>query len=193
MNIETEALTRLWGERWPGCSKLPYELRRSPDRWVRFHTLPASKRHPETAAEYSTVLGRHNTILAELAGDSPVLVMTAGYSDRPEPRGPVRYAVTEAVHPGASYWSSVRINGDPGFETWMHLYVSRLCWSAGCVDPLLRLVADNVIADVLLADAGLRWLYHPYDGGMDVVTASAVERDALSDGHRDWLPTPPRR
>jgi hypothetical protein len=56
------------------------------------------------------------------------------------------------VHPDATYWTSVRINDEPGFESWMHLSVSRLAWSAGCLDPLLREVADDVIANVLLAD-----------------------------------------
>ena len=56
----------------------------------------------------------------------------------------------------------------------MHLYVSQIPWSAGCFDPLLRQVADYVIVNVLLADTGLRWLYHPYDGGMDIMLPSTA-------------------
>lgn len=185
--VDTAELTRLWEQRWPGCSKVPYELREQRDRWVRFHTLPASKRYPETESEYEVILGRHNTVLTELAGDSAVLVMTAGYSDRPEPPGSGRSAETAAVHPGASYWTSVCTDDDPDFQSYLHLYVSQTAWSPGCVDPLLRLVADDVIGNVVLADAGLRWLFHPYDGGMDVITSSAAERAALKDRHRDWL------
>jgi hypothetical protein len=63
--VDTGALTKLWHQRWPGCSKMPYELRGVHDRWVRFHTLPASKRYPETEYEYEYeyeyILGRHNT------------------------------------------------------------------------------------------------------------------------------------
>jgi hypothetical protein len=52
---------------------------------------------------------------------------------------------------------------------------------------LLRRVADDVITNVVPADTGLGWLYHPYDGGMDVIMSSSAERDALRDRHRDWL------
>jgi hypothetical protein len=55
----------------------------------------------------------------------------------------------------------------------------------------LRQVADDAIANVILADVGLRWLYHPYDGGMDVILSSSGERDVLRDRHRDWPSTHP--
>ena len=185
--VDTVALSRLWDERWPGCSKLPYDLRAVRDRWVRFHTLPGSKRHPETGDEYGIVLARHNTVIAELVTGPEVLVVTAGYSDAAQPRETCRSAETVAVHPDAAYWTSVRMDDEPGFESWMHLHVGRMPWSYGCLDPLLRQVADDVIANVLIADVGLRWLYHPYDGGMDVIVASSGERDALRARHRDWL------
>lgn len=189
--VDTDALTALWDQRWPGCSKVPYELRGVHDRWIRFHTLPASKRYPETKSEYEIILGRHNTVLTELVTDSALLVLTAGYSDRPEPEVPGRSAETVAVHRDASYWASACIDDEPGCESYLHLYVSEVRWSPGCVDPLLRKVADDVIANVLLADTGLRWLYHPYDGGMDVIMSSRAERDVLRDRHRDWLSAHP--
>ncbi|MFI7437857.1 DUF3885 domain-containing protein [Micromonospora haikouensis] len=189
--VDTVALSRLWDERWPGYSKLPSELRAARNRWVRFHALPGSKRYPGTEDEYGIVLARHSTILAELVTGSEVLVVTAGYSDASEPQEPCRSPDTVAVCPDAMYWTSVCMDDEPGFESWMHLYVSQLVWSAGVLDPLLRQVADDVIANVFIADVGLRWLYHPYDGGMDVILSSTAERDALRDRHRDWLSTRP--
>jgi len=73
----------------------------------------------------------------------------------------------------------------------MHLYVSRLPWSVGCLDPLLRQVTDYVIANVPVADTDLRWLYHPYDGGMDVMLSSAADRDVRRDRHQNWLSAHP--
>jgi hypothetical protein len=189
--VDTAALSRLWEERWPGCSKLPYELREVRDRWVRFHTLPGAKRYPNTEAEYGIVLSRHNSVLAELISGPDLLVVTAGYSDAPEPGDSCRSPQTEVVHPDARYWTSVSMDDEPGFDNWMHLYVSRMPWTAGRLDPLLRQVADDVMANVVLADVGLRWLYHPYDGGMDVILSSSGERDVLRDRHRDWLSTHP--
>jgi hypothetical protein len=186
--VETVALSQLWDERWPGCSKLPYELRAAWDRWVRFHTLPGSKRYPDTEDEYRIVLARHNTVLAELVTGFEVLVVTAGYSDAAELTEPCRSPETvAAAHPHAMYWTSVCRDDEPGFESWMHLYAGRLPWSEGCLDRLLRQVADDVIANVVIADVDLLWLYHPYDGGMDVILPSPDARDALRDRHLDWL------
>ena len=50
-DLDTDTLTKLWDQRWPGCSKVPYELRGARDRWVRFHTLPHSKRYPDSDSD----------------------------------------------------------------------------------------------------------------------------------------------
>ena len=104
--VDTSTLSMLWQRRWPGCSMLPYGLRGLRDQWVRFHTLPDSKRYPATDAEYQIVMARHNTVLAELVTGTAVLVVTAGYSDAAEPERPFRSPETVAAHPGATYWTS---------------------------------------------------------------------------------------
>ena len=170
---------------------LPYEPRNASDRWIRFHTLPGSKRYPRSDAGYEMVLARHNVVLGELVTGPTVLIATAGYSDAPQPEEPCPLPEALAARPRAVYWTSACIDDEPGFESWMHLYVSQLPWTAGCLNPLLRQVADDVIASVLVADTDLRWLYHPYDGGMDVMLSSTTERDALRDRHQDWLSAHP--
>jgi hypothetical protein len=127
------------------------------------------------------VLARHNIVLGELVTEPTVLVVTAGYSDAPQPQESCRSSEVLAVHPRAEYWTSARMDDEPGFESWMHLYVSRVSWSSGRLDPILRMVADDVVANVVVTAADLRWLYHPYDGGMDVMLSSMAERDALRD------------
>jgi hypothetical protein len=81
---------------------------------------------------------------------------------------------------------------DPDPESWMHFYAGETVWSRSVLDDLLRRVADDQVGDVTGADPGLRWLYHPYDGGMDVILPSSADRDALRDRHRDWLSAHPR-
>jgi hypothetical protein len=47
------------------------------------------------------------------------------------------------------------------------------------------------MANVMVMSTDVRWLYHPYDGGMDVLLPSTRERDALKARHREWLSTHP--
>ncbi|WP_406197320.1 hypothetical protein OH807_11765 [Kitasatospora sp. NBC_01560] len=56
-------------------------------------------------------------------------------------------------------------------------------WRPGCLDRLLRAVADDAVADVVIADTDFRRLHHPYDGGADVLLTSTEERDRLRARH----------
>ncbi|MCJ0874668.1 hypothetical protein [Streptomyces sp. AP-93] len=62
-----ERLTRLWHAHGPAGPMLPWELKTVyGDRWVRFHSLPESKRYAEDEAEYAVLLNRYNTVLDDL-------------------------------------------------------------------------------------------------------------------------------
>ena len=55
------------------------------------------------------------------------------------------------------------------------------------MDELFTLVGDGKTADVVIAPLSLAWLYHPYDGGADVIAASTVERHRLAAKYESWL------
>src|SRR4051794_27473060 len=71
------ALTELWQQHWPNCPPVGYKLR-DPYQglWVRFHSLPESKRYAEDESEYAVVLERYNTVLDELFAGEGVYVIT---------------------------------------------------------------------------------------------------------------------
>lgn len=53
---------------------------------------------------------------------------------------------------------------------------------------------DAVRAERVQAAFGepeFRWLYHPYDGGVDVILPTPAERDTLKERHQTWLSTHP--
>jgi hypothetical protein len=59
------------------CPPVGYKLRDAyRDVWVRFHSLPESKRYAEDESEYTVVLERYNTVLAELFAGTNVYVIT---------------------------------------------------------------------------------------------------------------------
>ncbi|MFI9587218.1 hypothetical protein ACIHCQ_36620 [Streptomyces sp. NPDC052236] len=177
---------RAW-ESWGGTLPLGHLLRTAhPDRWVRFHSLPESKRYAATEEEYATLLGRQHTLLADLGAPQDLMAITCEWSEDPSPRG--REPDLERVAPG-DHWRTVLEDETevPEFRTYTHLYLGTLTNLPATLDPLLRKVADFETAGVILAPRGLGWLVHPYDGGVDVVTATPAERDALRARHPDWL------
>ncbi|GIG61589.1 hypothetical protein Lfu02_59610 [Longispora fulva] len=181
--IDPTTLTDRWTELWPECAPVPTRLRAAyPDRWIRFRTLPEGRRHPASEEEYAAVLHRHNTVLDDLVTDGRVLVLTAAYSET--------LRADAAPHPGDTYWTSVLLTDErTGYEIHQHQYARLAPWSPGCLDPLLRTVATDLAATVLVADAELRWLCHPFAGGMDVILPTPEHRDALGARHPAWRST----
>ncbi|WP_328433241.1 DUF3885 domain-containing protein [Streptomyces sp. NBC_00425] len=179
------ALTELWQQRWPDCPPVGYRLR-DPyrDVWVRFHSLPDSKRYAQDESEYAVVLERYNTVLEELFAGSDVYVIIPLWATEAEVR---------SVRPDEGYWQSLLVEDDPDpeFRTYCHLSATRRPWRRGCIDELLRDVADYETAGVLVTDTRMQRIHHPYDGGADVFLATPEERDRLRDRHADWLSSHP--
>ncbi|MGW0632604.1 DUF3885 domain-containing protein [Streptomyces sp. NPDC002758] len=179
------ALTELWRQRWPDCPPVGYKLR-DPyrDVWVRFHSLPESKRYAVDESEHAVVLERYNTVLDELFAGTEVYVITPLWATDPE---------VPLLEPDAGYWQSLLVEDDPEpeFRTYCHLFAARLPWQRGCIDRLLRDTADDKVAGVLVTDSLMQRIYHPYDGGADVFLTTPEERDRMRDRHTDWLSSHP--
>lgn len=179
-----------WQQQFPECEPVAHWLRTAlPDRWVRFHSLPGSKRYPEDESEYATVLDRHNHILGELIGsEQKVVLLTTEYSESPQPaqlQSELRTLILDARP-----WRTVAMHMmDRDFDApnYWHVFASVWEWQAGLFDPIIRLVADEVASNVMLVSPDCRWLVHPYDGGMDVIAESSVARHRLKLAHSDWL------
>jgi hypothetical protein len=186
--ISLATLTARWQERWPRCRPVGHELRCcARATWVRFHSLPGSKRYAEDDSEYAEILRRHHVLLGEMPEADEVLVVTTAWSGTREPTG--REPRLAEVLPDAVYWMPVLADrDDTGWESWTHLYVSMSPWQGGELDPLLRLAADDQASCVIIAPPDPTWLYHPYDGGADVIARHKGERDMLMRRHGDWLP-----
>jgi hypothetical protein len=177
-----------WSQTWPESMPIAHELKdQFDDFWVRFHSLPAAKRYADSDAEYAELLLRHNAVLDDLAsgpaGGEEILVIVADVAPAVDP---VSGSDVEDMMPDAEFWVSVPWHyADPEL-LFAHLYLERRPWRPGVLDDLLRAVADAELGGVLIAPADLRWLYHPYDGGADVILPSGAERDALAARHAAW-------
>ncbi|WP_327680934.1 DUF3885 domain-containing protein [Streptomyces sp. NBC_00467] len=188
-----QLLARLWRERRPSGPPVAHTFRGTyADLWVRFHSLPGSKRYPETEDEYAIVLHRYNTVLDELFAGADVFVVTMDWSSTPS--GPAGYpSPRQTLHRDGLHWwtESDRDDPDPEFHTHTRLYADRRPWERGCVDGVLPAVADDALADVFITDTELRRIHHPYDGGADVILTTTAERERLRGEHTAWLSSHP--
>jgi len=187
MSIDTAELTRQWCRSWPQCPPIGHLFRhRMHDRWVRFHTLPLGKRYPTDDGERHELLTRYNTVLGAVldeCGCGAIYLVTVEYGagDLASGTEPIHVG----LHPGAAPWMHAVDPDDP--EVSYDLKVSRGQFAPGSLDDLLRYVADDRTSEVVITDTSLRWLFHPYDGGMDVIAPSLAERDRLAARFRTLL------
>lgn len=182
----SHALHASWQARWPQLVPISHLLRADKDRWVRFHSLPGSKRYADTPVEYSTILNRHNTVLEELGariGELNVITLEVAFTPVPRDRHPV----LEELLPDAECWTVLSWPHLDPVLAFGHAYVNRVSWQPGRLDDLLRKVADDELGHVIIGAHDLAWLYAPYDGGADVLLSTSAMRNGLRDRHRQWL------
>ncbi len=188
-----EDLDNFWNRELPDVLPVAHELKRVyPERWVRFHSLPDSKRYAETLVEQTLILERHNTVLNDLnvSGHSLYLV-TSQWSDSAtflSDRGELT-----TLDPHAVFWKSVPVQGmaQDDAPVFLQLLVSEWNWLEGIFNTILTMVANDELANVMMVNVENNWVYHPYDGGADVLLASTKERDILRERYKLWLSTHP--
>ncbi|MGW6402667.1 DUF3885 domain-containing protein [Streptomyces sp. NPDC055134] len=86
-------------------------------------------------------------------------------------------------------WPTLLVEDDPDaeFRTYCHLFATGRPWQGGCIDDLLRGIADDKAAGALITDTRMQRMHHPYDGGADVFLAAPEERDRERDRHANLL------
>lgn len=175
-----------WNKYYSSCPPIGYLLREAfPERWVRFHSLGQSKRYPANDDDYQKLLARHNAVLSYLAtlGESVVLV-TTGYTKSLIPSR--TYEQLFVLDPRAKYWRSLD-EGEDNDPYYWHFFTSKWEFIESQFDHLIRLVADEIVSNVLIVSADCRWIIHPYDGGMDVILESISARNELRNQFDMWL------
>jgi hypothetical protein len=179
-----------WNRWFSDCDPIGHHLRVAHiERWIRFHSLPESKRYSEDETEIELILERHNCVLEGLAkGSEKIVLLTTGYSDCPDLH--CRDEVFSTLDPHASLWRTIAMDQvDVNFQepTYWHVFASEWQWRPRVFDPVVRLVASGVLANIMIVANDCRWLLHPYDGGMDVILDSTKRRNELKAKYGEWI------
>ncbi len=189
--LSAASLRHYWQQNYSDCPPVGYLLRQQfHDRWTRIHTLPGAKRYANSDSEEREILRRHNALLSSVVGDGGRYVLvTTGYSAGIDPVRSYPELQLERIGGPNEWWLTVARHeiDEEEYPTFWHFFFAAGDWKAGSSDNLLRLVAEDTVANVLLVDIECHSIYHPYDGGADIFTSSDSFRDLLKRDYRDWL------
>lgn len=115
---------------------------------------------------------RHHAVLEALGASRETRVVTITVRSPEE-----EYSPELAAEP----WPSPGVAEELGVG---QLFVNEGPLSA--LNGLLRMVANDECRGVMILPVDLTWIFHPYDGGADVITATSAERDWLAARFASW-------
>jgi len=187
---EHDAFEAEWARFHPTSHPIGWMMRnRGREHWLRFHSLPESKRYAETEHERAIVLERANTIADEVLGTGAPVWLVQSCWDNP-------YSPTEATRgdPFAACRAlrlrpSIQFVEDPNEEdpTIWRAHAILTVWASGEFNPLLESIAEDRAAPTLWMSAESGAVFAPYDGGVDLFLSSAAEAETLRHAHSGWL------
>jgi hypothetical protein len=167
----------------------------APDRWVRFDSLPEDRRYPETPDDYDELLYRADALVGHLCQPGDDLMLVTGLYGRRGAPHPEPSSAQQLVQPDARYWCTVdATRGADDANLWpLHLWVGWRAYSPRALDPVVRLIADDELAAVIVVVPDRLVAVHPDHTGVDILFPTAEERDATGQRFRDWAapPAPP--
>ncbi|MBC8404845.1 MAG: hypothetical protein H8E15_06445 [Planctomycetes bacterium] len=174
-------LDLLWNEIAGTVRPVAYQLKWAmEDRFVRFHSLPEKKRYPDNAREMRFIIDRHNEVLSAVFSLGEKLAsIEMTWSNKLSKRARSR---------GYLHWKDVQKDADDS-DCMIHLYYKEKIWSPDCLNWAITAAANEDLFGFMVIGVESKAIYHPYDGGMDIIMPSVKERDNMSDRFERYLPS----
>ena len=150
-------------------------------RWLRIHSLPESKRYPETPADRKELLIRHNSVANyTLEPSSDCILFIARFGESKE------WAAAENLPLGLRKPQHVMSFDDVG-EQPMQFFALPIVWKSQAFDELILAAAEEKTGPILFANLATATAYAPYDGGADLFFPSANAVGIARDHFLEWL------
>ena len=148
------------------------------DRWVRFHSLPDSKRYAESATERAEVLRRYRALAnAVLSASATPWVVAPVYEWDGDTVVTIRELGDERLQYALSFSGDRRGDDREGA-----IYVARLAPSIESLDA----IANDQLRAVWVCESHEE-IFAPYDGGTDLILRSRQRVEELRHEFADWL------
>ncbi|MBL7982710.1 MAG: hypothetical protein JNL52_12980 [Flavobacteriales bacterium] len=177
-----------WNKNYPETFPVNHELKWVyPDRWFRIHSLPESKRYPDTADEYKIILDRQNELIDDLIGQEAEVVISFGLYTNDITNNNY-HSLTDFGKFEKVLTIDLQKEKPEEYENGIGLdiYVMTEYWKSGKRDVILKAIADDQIRAMFISPSR-KCIIAPYDGGVDVIVDSTEQRDRLKQKYKDWL------
>ena len=143
-----------------------------PERWLRIHSLPESKRYSELDDERQEILDRQNTVADYVLGEGSrcFLIFTRfNYGNLWLPKeeflacrqSPRQISALLDNHEPKHFLSFY----DAEDGNTLEFFILEVTWRRGVFDALIMASADDLTGQLLFTNTATQTIYAPYDGG----------------------------
>jgi hypothetical protein len=161
---------------FPDAPPLGYELReRFPERWFRIHSLPFSKRLPESRSDRTALYNRQQAVASHLFGmGTMVIVLIYDWSGQScIPRNhPLAALVPEDLEPAVI----LPPEDDDPYLPPTSIYALEFAWNPIELYQAIQVVAEDRASFAVFEAVG-GGFFAPYDGGADMFYPSTSLRE----------------
>jgi hypothetical protein len=146
--------------------------RNFPNRWMRIHSLPLSKRYADTQAEWDILMDRQNRLINHLVPQGTDVQWVINWIERDN----YLFKSFDLVPLGVFQ----EAEEEPKYDS----FLLETTWEHDPRNPLLLMIADETLRAFMIAPD---CLIAPYDGGVDVILKDPHTCYALRRQFKDWL------
>jgi len=173
-----------WARFHPLGPPVAHILRQAePATWVRFHSLPLSKRYATSKREKWTVLDRANTLASNVLGEHSLCWLVQAEPDYGDAANDADAYGTIAEYRLSFEFERPPLEDDCAYR----IFAAPVTWSAGAFNDLISKCADDERPPTMWVSVTTGAAFAPYDGGTDLFLPTAAEVAALKREFSDWL------
>lgn len=170
-SVNATHFTHCWKNTYSDVQPIGWALRNAfPDRWLRIHSLPQSKRYPKTGHEWDILKNRHQHASSLLFRENEQGYLIA-------PAFCIDHQVLQNVGLAPDI-SLPQYRPDDNEPATSYYHTTPFCWSFADFTPILEAIADDAIRAIFISADSAR-IYAPYDGGADLFCTDPSELDTL--------------
>ncbi|MBG8552091.1 DUF3885 domain-containing protein [Hymenobacter guriensis] len=177
-----------WQSEYPAVPPLSDLFRNKlTDTWFRVHSLPESKRYPSNTVDLAILLHRQNTLITDLLGTRPQLLLVTGEYDFASvankkglfsPEGSIQDLAFTELKPFIlnQLEPDPRIPDGYAIGDLYRIVFVRIDWQPEKWNSILEEIAQGELRAFFISVAN-KYLIAPYDGGVDVIVKSTPTRN----------------
>jgi hypothetical protein len=185
---------QFWAENYSETPPINYLFKHKlAARWLRIHSLPEAKRYANTAEEWTILLDRQNTVLADLMPENgEIYLVTSLYcqDDKVFDRSHLEEIekMTQLKFQNLAALDLFKISKDwfdEGMFLWPYIAIDN--YVPHKFEAILRAIADDEMR-VFFLNAKDNCIFAPYDGGVDLVFKDVATREFFEKKYENWVP-----